>query len=356
MRSLSELTEQLLMENGAADSVSSVLGEALGQSDYALREGAASALLDALPRAGVGARARIVHLLQSAWWPPSQSLVAPAFQATRKVLLRIEEDEAPELRDVPLIWSHLARVDAAIVPAVVEALEDESPAVRQAAAGALGRMGEVASPHVPALIDRLTDPSEHVGGAALESLSALAPLRPDVSLEALRAEVARTEGARRFMAMMALRGLLEDALQRNTPPLPGQGEPDKLEETLVTVLSGPDAAPRLQAASLLGLRWETSPRVETALRRALDDESPDVAATAAVALLRQELATGHAVELLKKQLAADAVEPVEAALTALETMDDATLKKARPVLDAASTIDAPPVKEAVARLRGRLGG
>ena len=59
---------------------------------------------------------------------------------------------------------------AAVAPALVKALSDNDPTVREAAAKALGQIGPDPNAVVPALLEATTDVDEWVRGAAVASL------------------------------------------------------------------------------------------------------------------------------------------------------------------------------------------
>jgi HEAT repeat protein len=61
------------------------------------------------------------------------------------------------------------------VPALVEALQDQSAALREAAARSLGRIGPHAKPAVPELMRLGQDNEESVRAAAKEALDKIEP-------------------------------------------------------------------------------------------------------------------------------------------------------------------------------------
>jgi HEAT repeat protein len=69
----------------------------------------------------------------------------------------------------------LAARDPAAVPVPMELLHDEHPYVRRLAVEALGRMGPIAEPALPALIEASKDPV--LRPAALKALKAIDPGR-----------------------------------------------------------------------------------------------------------------------------------------------------------------------------------
>ncbi len=85
-------------------------------------------------------------------------------------------DAGTRLRAVRALPQH--REDAAeIVPALIEALQDEEPEVRRSAAFGLGTFGEQAKDAVPALQAALNDPASEVRKAAGVALGYIDPSR-----------------------------------------------------------------------------------------------------------------------------------------------------------------------------------
>lgn len=351
MRALDEWIGDLQGNNGEVERAAEVVAEALGHTEDAVRERAAGLLIEALPRTAPAPRARMLNLLQIHWWPPTARNSGPAYKTTRELLPALEL-EAPELLDITLIWAHVARIDASLVSPITADLKHAQASVRKAAAGALGRVGEAAAPSIAKLIKALADPVDEVGDAALESLSALAPFDADRAVPALAKEIGRSQGARQFLAMMALRGVLEEAVREGLDV--AEVEPTLLP-TLRGILRNEEPAARLQAASLLGLSNFEGEDAQHALLSALEDESPDVQVTAAVALLRLDVSRKEARAVLEAQLLSEVEEDAEATLVALDSVEDRTLRRARSVLETGVKELSGPLRKASKELLVRAG-
>ncbi|WP_181790850.1 HEAT repeat domain-containing protein [Myxococcus llanfairpwllgwyngyllgogerychwyrndrobwllllantysiliogogogochensis] len=308
-----------------------VLGEALCADDEAVRERAAQLLVKELARAGSAAQGPILRLLQTSWWPPQVQLAEPALEAVLTAVARIDVD-APELDEAALLIANLYRAAPLPLSALEGALGHAKASVRRVAAGCVGRVGKAAVSLLPRLLTVLDD-SESVAGAALESLGSLASAAPEVALPALFDQVSRAEGTRQYLALTSLRSLVEEG-RREGKPAP---ELASLEPVLLKTAEDPQPPVRLEAVSLLGLGRLSSLSTVAALRKRLQDESPAVAACAAVALLRVGAPPQEAASLLAAQLAsAENPDKVGAALSALEGVEPATLGRIRDTLAAAA--------------------
>ncbi len=247
------------------------------------RAQAAKELLAALARPGFKNSKAALSLLQASWWPLTPELIPQAVEAVLFAVRGMERD-APELEDASLLLGNLGREDASQLEALAAALRDPAPTVRRAAAGAVGRIGQAALATLPLLMECLSAPEEEVGGAALESLGTLGPLAPEAVAPALLTEAGRSSGARRYLALAGLRGLLEEPY-RSGQPMAGLSD---LEAVALLALDDEQPATRLEAAALLGMAPSGSAKGQGALQRCLSDPSPDVAAYSAVALLGVE--------------------------------------------------------------------
>jgi len=305
------------------------LGEALCSEDEGRRAQAARLLLEALRRPGARARGAILHLLQTSWWPPQESLAEGALDAVLDAVASLDAD-AMAVDDAALLVANLYRaVPRLSLGALASALRHPRPSVRRAAAGVVGRVGKPAVDLLPEVLTVLDD-VEPVAGAALESLGALAPLAPALAMPALLGQVEKTEGVRHYLALMSLRGLLEEQRREGRPP----PELNRLEPTLLRSAEDPQAPVRLEAVALLGLARLSSLTTVATLRRHLQDDSPAVASCAAVALLRVGASPQEALTLLSGLLTAtDEPEKVGAALSVLETVEHPTLRRARSMLE-----------------------
>ncbi len=324
------------------------LGEALSAEDEALRERTGQSVLEALVRPGA-AVGPLLSMLQSAWWPPPVRLADAAMQAVIAALATVDV-ASPAVEDAALVLANVCRVAPGQCAALEAALGHARASVRRAAAGAVGRVGEAAAPLLPRLVPMLQD-EEEVAGAALESLGALASLAPGVATPALLEQVRTGEGAPLYLALTALRSLVEDARRKGAPlpALPG------LEGALHRAVQGGESAIQVEALTLLGLTGPASPAVLERVRGRLQDTSPSVAACAAVALLRLDAPSQAAVALLEFQLrAVEAPAQQEAALSALEDVEPATLARARALLKRVADAATGPVRAAVEGLLERL--
>ncbi|WP_426746420.1 hypothetical protein VZQ01_41535 [Myxococcus faecalis] len=321
------------------------LGDALCAEDHQVRERVARLLLKELERPeATKAYAPILHLLQTTWWPPPVSLTLPAMEAVLSAVSRLDA-EAPALDDAALLVANLYRMAPLPLSALEQALGHERPSVRRVAAGVVGRVGESAVSLLPRLLTALED-VEPVAGAALESLGSLAPAAPQLAVPALVDQVGRAEGTRQYLALMSLRSLLEDDRRE------GQAAPElaALEPVLLKSAEDPQAPIRLESVSLLGLGRLSSLATVATLRRHLLDESPRVAASAAVALLRVGAPPLEAATLLSTLLTSEDSEKDTAALTALEGVESATLGRIRDSLEQAANKAKGLVAEAIREL------
>lgn|GEM_PF-4917953 len=327
-----------------------VLGDALCADDVAVREHAAGLLVRELARADSAVHGPILRLLQTSWWPPQERLAQPALEAVLTAVAGMNPD-APELDEAALLVSNLYRSHPLPLSVLEQALVHEKASVRRVAAGAVGRVGTAAVSLLPRLLLVLDD-AEPVAGAALESLGSLASSAPELALPALFDQVKRAEGTRQYLALMSLRSLLEEG-RREGKPAP---ELVSLEPVLLKTAEDPLPPVRLEAVSLLGLGRLSSLSTVATLRQRLKDESPAVAACAAVALLRVGAPPQEAAALLAAQLAApEQSEQVGAALSALEGVEPATLGRIRDTLEAAARSATGLVGEALRELLPRGG-
>jgi HEAT repeat protein len=192
---------------------------------------------------------------------------------------------------------------ATVTTALVRALNDKEPSVREAAVSGLGRIGPDPDAVVPALLEATKDVSEWVRGAAI---SALGLIQKDAVVE--RADVGRAIAAAMNDASLHVRemglyafwatnenspamciALLKDenartrntviaALARNSP-LAAQVAPQ-----LANALADVDADVRAGAARILAITWPPPQLAVPALVRALGDREKSVRDAAAMAL------------------------------------------------------------------------
>ncbi|RKG87146.1 HEAT repeat domain-containing protein [Corallococcus terminator] len=312
---------------GARDEALEALEEALGSGEAESRERTARALIQELGRPGTTAISPILFLLQRGWWPPQASLTESAVQAVLSTLPRTEAGSA-DLEHAALVLTLVCRVDASQLSALEGAFAHPHPSVRSAMARVVGRLGKDALPALPRVL-ALLDDEESVAISALESLGSLAVLAPDVAAPRLLEQVRRTDGVRLYLALVSLRGLLEELLLEERA-VPSLVDP---EPALLRALEEPEPPIRQESVSLLGLLGPVSPVALAALRDRLRDESPSVAASAAVALLGLGAPSAEPLFLLKGQLGQAAPEVQEAALSALMSVDPARLRRAKGMLE-----------------------
>ncbi|MBN8228806.1 hypothetical protein JYK02_14960 [Corallococcus macrosporus] len=334
---------------GAREEAMSALEELLVSGAPESRERTARALLEELGRPGTTAAEPLLFLLQRGWWPPQEGLTGLAVQSVLAVLARMEA-ESPALENAAGVLAGVFRVDASRLDALDGMFRHPKAAVRGAMARVVGRLGTAAASELPRLLELLED-EEPVALSALESLAALAPLAPEITAPRLLKEVRATDGARLYLALVSLRGLLEE--------LHGEGRPapslPDLEPALLRTLSAPEAPIRQEAAALLGVSGPLSPEALAALREHLRDESPHVAARSAVALVRSGAPAAEALFLLKGQLGpAASRELQEAAVAALEEADPAQLGRAKGMLETVARDAAGLTREALFELLGQL--
>ncbi|MFH1807749.1 MAG: HEAT repeat domain-containing protein [Pseudomonadota bacterium] len=346
------LPQLLSPQADVAERAREALGASLASMDEALRDRAAELLLRALGRDQPALTAEALHLLQASWFPTSPALAERAVQAVLDALPHLDA-EAPAVEDAALLLASVCREAPGQLAAVEAALRHEHPGPRRAAAGALGRVGEDAAPLCGSLVDALADSHTGVGDAALLSLCALAPLAVEVVAPALL-DVARVaQGPRRYQALTALRGLLEEARTE------GQAQPEGLaaiDDVLLQAMSSDDAATRLEATACSGALGDTSAPVRAGLCARLEDPSPEVRAHAACALLRLESSHQDALAVLQALLQHADPAPQQAAMSALEGLEAAVLGQ-RPLhalLDKVSARAPTELADAIRELQ-RLG-
>lgn len=334
---------------GAREEALSALEERLVSGPAESRERTARALLEELGRPGTAVAEPLLFLLQRGWWPPQAGLARLAVQSVLAVLTRMEAD-APGLENAAGVLTGVCRVEPFQLAALGGLFQHPKASVRGAMARVVGRLGTAAASELPRLLALLED-EEPVALSALESLAALAPLAPELTAPRLLEQVRGSDGARLYLALVSLRGLLEElnAESRPAPALPG------LEPALLRTLTAPEAPIRQEAASLLGVFGPPSPAAIAVLREHLRDESPHVAARSAVALVRSGAPAAEALFLLKGQLGPAAPRDLqEAAVAALEEADPAQLGRAKGMLETAVRDAAGLTRAALFELLGQL--
>ncbi|NOK33983.1 hypothetical protein HMI49_12320 [Corallococcus exercitus] len=334
---------------GAREEALSALEELLVSGAPESRERTARALLEELGRPGTAVAEPLLFLLQRGWWPPQAGLTGLALQSVLAVLTRMDA-ESPALEHAATVLTMVCRVDPSQLAALEGLFQHPQASVRSAMARVVGRLGTAASSALPTLL-KLLDDEEPVALSALESVAALALLAPDLTAPRLLEEVRRTDGARLYLALVALRGLLHELFtdELPVPALPG------LESAILRTLGAPEAPIRQEAAAVLGVSGPLSPAAIAALREHLRDESPYVAARSAVALVSAGAPAAEALFLLKGQLGpAASRELQEAAVAALEDADPSQLGRARGMLETVARDAAGLTREALFELLGQL--
>jgi HEAT repeat protein len=130
------------------------------------------------------------------------------------VLVAIFAQQSPERNDQAV--EILGQIGEAGVPALSEALADQSPPVRAGAARSLGKIGPPARRAVPGLTAALKDPEESVRAAAAEALGQIGPL----ARKAVPGLLARLKDEKPFVRMKAAGALWEvDRRTRETIPV-----------------------------------------------------------------------------------------------------------------------------------------
>ncbi|MCY1031024.1 HEAT repeat domain-containing protein [Corallococcus sp. BB11-1] len=347
---MDEWKARLSARDGVArEEAQEALGDLLCSGDESSREETARALLQELGRPGTKVAGSVLFLLQRSWWPPQASLVADALQAVMAVLPGLEAD-APEVEHAALVLTNVCRVEPSRLSFLEGAFTHPRASVRSAAARVVGRVGPAALPWMARLL-ALLDDEESVAIAALESLGSLAPLAPELTAPRLLEQVRKTDGARLYLVLVSLRSLVEERRLSGQAPLALAD----LEPALLSTLEEPEPPIRMEAVCLLGLTGPRSPDALAALREQLKDESPSVAACAAVALLRLGAPPAEALFLLKGQLGPAAAPDVQgAALSALEEVDAPTLIRAKGMLESVVRDTTGPTREALRELLAQL--
>ena len=161
----------------------------------------------------------------------------------------------------------------AAVPALVDALGDESSETRNEVLFALGAIGPEAKAAVPAIAKALRDPDMNVRYAACYALCQIGP----AAMPAKSELVGNLGGADQFLAMASA-----CALARVHPECPETAA--KSVPVLIESLGEPDVMTRLHAAQALGCLGPLAKDAVPVLKKALDDPNETVRAAASEAL------------------------------------------------------------------------
>jgi HEAT repeat protein len=292
--------------------------------------------------------------------------VVPAYLASLK-----SPDEPVRIQALRCLGASVKVRDRDVLPKLLDALNDPSKSVRDAAAESLDRAGSFDQTHVPALLDALKSDSPEVRttvlrylgnigkegrSASTEVAAALRDRDPSVRLGAVecltRIAPDQTDAV---AALLADRD--KDVRKTVATKLRGILTPAQCFEALTDALAAPDAASRKDAAEALDLLdlpadITVPTRTKVRLSTALSDESALVRLKAAKALQRLGWASEDATPVLAKLLAQDG-EGVsrEAAETLNRIGATATRKAADELVRALSSKDAGTRRAAAAALR-----
>jgi HEAT repeat protein len=229
--------------------------------------------------------------------------------------------------------------DAASVPALAAELEGPGPAVREAAARALGAFGPAAGSAIPALLRLLQDPEESVRQAAGEAVGRVGPL-PEEATATLVEGLTSGDTLVRAQTAEALGAI-------------GEGAADAAPALAEALTNGTDHV-RAKAAEALGKIGETAAEVAVpVLVRALRDNDNWVSALAAEALGEMGEAAGEAVPALVRSL--HHINPIVRAnaAEAVGKLGEAGAA-ARPALEAAAADPDGAVRAAALRALGAI--
>jgi HEAT repeat protein len=177
---------------------------------------------------------------------------------------------------------------------LIKALEDQDPAIRHAAAYALGEIGPDAESAIPALIQSLSDKNEQVRDSSRNSLSTIG----GPAIIALFDASAHGSETVRKAAAAALEKL--DSLAPGTTP------------PLIKMAQGGAPARRCEAIETLGSFRARSRLAITAMTGLLADPLPEIR-LAAVRFLNQAGPKAHTAVPALERLAEDPEEPVRTA-------------------------------------------
>lgn len=285
--------------------------------------------LEALTRTGARDAQRLLRGLADAFDPRVRAAAAFAMSATddRRWLeaaciepsARVRETACARLAD-------LAPDSDVLVLLAERARRDPEPAVRIAAALALGRFGASA---VLVLRDRLSDPDPRVRSAALEAL-----LRADRQ-EGRSAVASILEMPTSAVTIEAAR-LLATPLDRSSPP--SSDDLASARTHLAAALTHPDPVLRARAAVALGALRLTEEFARSLLPRVEEEPDVGVRATLCRVLSALDAAREPAIRCLRRAMAEDHGMVGTQAAVALVTMrNEEGLERLRADLEAPST-------------------
>jgi HEAT repeat protein len=352
----SPLVELLNTSDAPADVVADALAEVYERYE---REYAAGEHIAGLVRRGITAKGtqRMLDAVQLVGSDrlPSLAKVLGWLEgsAVQRALTRLLGHEAVRSQ----ILEALVRHGAGVVSLLIDQLHVEDLETRQAAAVALGRIGDPSAS--PALIDALDDPE-----LAVPAAGALARIGDRRAFERLLALLGDPDPATRQSAIAALNSIghpdmaarvaerLVDSdrlVRESALKIAGYfGYPECVEQVLRCC---DDPAETVRRAAIESLAFFDDPRVPPTLVAALDQQSSSVRAGAAAALVRAEPSV--AVEALARALGDSDSWVRYVALKSLGSIGDQRVAPA--VLNTLRTDPAPHVRLGAIDVLGRLG-
>ncbi len=344
-KALSSAQQLELLRNSPQDqdSATAALAEALSPEDETQRVEAARSLINELQVPTSPARWSALHLLQSAWWPVTPSLLPEVMKAT-VTYLQTAVLRGPEAEAATMLWAHLLRDNARASATLTSLLEHVSPTVRAAAAATAARLGEVALGAVPLLIAQSRSEPPEVAMEAASALAALAGRSGQSVGPALLQLVTTYTDGRRFYGLTGLRAMAG-------PDGAGLTEVRDLKPALLEAVKSESAAIRAEAVLLLGLLPASESGVKDALEARLADPASVVRVQAAVSLLRRgQLSSERAVEVLRGPLFGEGEQTAQATIVSLSALSPEVLASLKGPLEAAGAKAPPPVRAGVLQL------
>jgi HEAT repeat protein len=234
----------------SAETALAALSAALNDEDPAVERDAA----ETLSRLGPSANSALPALVTALKARPQHSQGVSADRASRADIAEAIAEIGPPAQS-----------------ALTDALKDDDPAVREAAANGLGIMGSAASPGVPALIVAVHDTDFGVRRDAFHALCRIGPAAaPAVPL--LVGDLKNRQPSERSWAAYGLWAIGPPAATEATPALERARHDN-------------DAAVRALAAKTLGRIGSPAQSAEPTLIAALHDADPDVRKWAAGVLI-----------------------------------------------------------------------
>lgn len=321
---IARMPDDLVRQLGHPDqgaNAADALHEMLAGDDEILRDASLKALVKALPSPdarGLEA-ARVLHGAHSPWPLP---LATAAFEACGQAAAQLEDEEHVELLGLVAVRAIADAPDLAV--RAKPWLQSDSPGLRAVGAGAFACARQATD---RSLVPLLEDPSPLVQRLAHEAVLSLASEAPDTWLPVLIGRLAPLQGEALCHGLSGVRELLQQG-----PTVEGPLAQALLSHGL-RGLEDDDAGTRLEAAAIVGHAGRGSSQATHALTERLGDAVTEVVAEAAAALLRLGSAPAAA-QSLASLAASDDVETFNAAIFALENLDDASLGRAKDAIGA----------------------